>query len=127
MSCPTTDSVKAGSPCNLPIGTQCKATFLYCGAMMLGSCACEKSVWVCPQLPACGMDASAPPTCPDPTIVIDGTKCPSPGLQCKGNPTSCAGDMYYDALECGASGLWTTLAATQCGIDSGVSDAIFDG
>jgi hypothetical protein len=47
-------------------------------------------------------------------LVFDGTKCPSEGAQCPGNPLSCDGAVFYDAFVC-KGGVFVTTAATTCG------------
>jgi hypothetical protein len=79
-----------------------------------------KGQWACkPAPPLCPGDASSgPETCPDPAKLVDGTPCTMAGLACKGNPTSCGGGLFYDALQCDGT-KFVTLAATVCGIDGG--------
>jgi hypothetical protein len=132
VSCPPPAQVQPGAYCSLPSGTGCQGTTAYTGCggtaiTMATKCACASNgQWSCPPipLPACPVDASLP-ACPDPTTLFDGTKCPSEGAQCPGNPLSCDGAIFYDAFLC-KGGVFVTTATTTCG-DGGYADAGYGG
>jgi hypothetical protein len=92
-------------------------------------CQCVEGAWSCPRstAPSCPPPPPPPPppgSCPDPYTLYAGQPCGTQGI-CSGNPSDCAGEIYYDALEC-ESGTWVTIAATAC--DIGAIDAgSFDG
>jgi hypothetical protein len=74
--------------------------------------------WEC-EGPDCGViDEPPPETCPPPEQTAANAPCSSPQLQCPGDPTTCDGTVFYDALQCtwdGSAWRWSVLAQTICG------------
>jgi hypothetical protein len=78
--------------------------------------------WVCQfntGAPDCGVVEEPPPaTCPPRDQTFANESCSSPQLTCGGDPTSCDGTIFYDALQCtwdGSAWRWSVLAQTICG------------
>lgn len=122
-----------GNSCDVPESQQCVSINVFvpnCGGgpptPTKSVCQCIGGAWSCPVGPIATCVPPPPGPCPDPSQVYTGGACNAGGT-CSGNPTYCAGDLYYDALVC-ESGQWVTIAATACdiGVDASVDDASFD-
>ena len=127
VNCPPPAQVQPGAYCSLPTGTGCQGTTSYtgCGGKAITvatKCTCDMTKgpgtgiaqWICPPIPLPACPDASLPACPDPTTLFDGTKCPSEGAQCPGNPLSCDGAIFYDAFVC-KGGVFVTTATTTCG------------
>jgi hypothetical protein len=130
-ACPVPGDVRPGVGCNVQDTNTCVSVTRYydCygNTVDVLSCNCIAYRWTCPQPPlTCGGDAS--PGCPPAPDVLGGVPCSMPGLRCPGNPTQCAGQLYYDAFWCendpppSSSGTWVDVTPGLCAADAGAGD-----
>jgi hypothetical protein len=124
-TCPSTAAVQARASCTVSPGVSCPSDtpMFNCQGQLLGdaSCTCSQSQWACaPATPSCpGKPGSS--ACPDPGAVLNGQPCPGirTGLECPGNPHSCAGGTtFYDGVQCDGA-MWVTVLSTGCTPDAG--------
>jgi hypothetical protein len=127
--CPAAASIEAGAACTTSPGQSCPSEIPQyddCTGAFLGDlgCNCQGGTWQCASSqPACVVDASPPPSCPDPSSIVQGLPCSDAPDECPGNPQMCGGQVFYDAFEC-EGGTWYDVATTDCAtVDAGPIDA----